>query len=195
MRKKDTWGEAQPPWENSTYFKGKQTTFMNWLRGQLRRGSSRYPEKNEFLRENRFRKTLGTYKNGKPKSVWAGTCNMCGEDFKQSELAVDHIIPAGSLLDEDDIQSYITRLFCHKNNFQFLCKDCHGIKTYVDKLAINGITISFEDARRAQKWIAIGKLKIAQQKTYIKKAGGSEEDIKNKTNRDKFLKGHFNIYW
>jgi hypothetical protein len=63
-------------------------------------------------------------------------CNICKEHFSEKEIAVDHIVEAGSLKDFDDLPGFVQRLFCEVEGFQILCnkrKDgkvsCHSEKT------------------------------------------------------------------
>lgn len=56
-------------------------------------------------------------------------CNHCNKGFTESEIVVDHIIPAGTLTCPGDLEGFIERLFCEVNGFQVLCLKCHHIKT------------------------------------------------------------------
>jgi len=49
------------------------------------------------------------------------------------EVAVDHIIPAGTLRCADDLPQFVERLFCEVDGLQVLCKTCHDKKTKKDK--------------------------------------------------------------
>jgi len=71
--------KQSPPWEQRGSIWKSESAYWNWIRGQLRRASSRYPIKNAFIRDNRFRINDGYYKNGKPKTIWGGECADCGE--------------------------------------------------------------------------------------------------------------------
>jgi 5-methylcytosine-specific restriction endonuclease McrA len=54
-------------------------------------------------------------------------CALCSEWFKEKEVQVDHIIPAGSI--RTDAQGYLDRMFCEPKDLQVLCKPCHKLKT------------------------------------------------------------------
>lgn len=63
-------------------------------------------------------------------------CNGCNTWFSEKEIAVDHIIEAGSLTCGEDLKGFVERLFCEVDGFQILCnkrndgiESCHKIKT------------------------------------------------------------------
>ncbi len=63
-------------------------------------------------------------------------CNHCKEWFSEKEIAVDHIVEAGSLTCGDDLKGFVERLFCEVEGFQILCnkridekESCHKKKT------------------------------------------------------------------
>jgi hypothetical protein len=97
----------------------------------------------------------------------------------KSNAIVDHIIPAGSLRCYEDVEGFITRLFCGSDGFQILCPDpCHSAKTLADK---RGIT--FEEALKEKPVIAFTKLSVAKQKAFLKKKRVKDEDMSNQEKR------------
>ena len=56
-------------------------------------------------------------------------CNECKGWFKDSEIAVDHILPAGTLKAYPDLPGFVERLFCEVDGLQCLCNKCHDRKT------------------------------------------------------------------
>lgn len=63
-------------------------------------------------------------------------CANCKQWFSEKEIAVDHIIEAGSLRNGDDLKDFVEKLFCEVDGFQILCnkrkdgeESCHKIKT------------------------------------------------------------------
>lgn len=103
---------------------GKWTEARYWqfIRSALRKAFSRYPVKFEAM--NRDRRAV----TGK-RHKWEYQCAECQEWFMQKEIQVDHINPAGSLKEYDDLPSFVERLFCEEDNLQVLCKPCHKLKT------------------------------------------------------------------
>lgn len=71
-------------------------------------------------------------------------CNCCKEWWKQSQVSVDHIIPAGSLRSFEDLPGFYSRLFVGPDKLQVLCDTCHKEKTAADKL-LHGETLNEEE--------------------------------------------------
>lgn len=59
-------------------------------------------------------------------------CNHCKKWFKETDVCVDHIIPAGSLSSSTDLPGFVERLFS-EDGYQVLCDPCHNIKTVEDR--------------------------------------------------------------
>jgi 5-methylcytosine-specific restriction endonuclease McrA len=85
-------------------------------------------------------------------------CSICNNNFNSADVAVDHIVPAGSLTSFNDVEGFVTKLFCRIENLQVLCNDCHSHKTYADRMGI-----TFEEALLEKKVIAFKKLSVAEQ--------------------------------
>ncbi len=97
----------------------------------LRSGTQRYPPKyetlNEAKTEKRINKTSG-------RLAQHFCCASCGKDFPAKEVQVDHILPVvDPSLGFVSWDVYIERLYCEKENFQILCRDCHKTKTQKEK--------------------------------------------------------------
>ena len=104
-------------WTKSQYF--------GFIRGALRRAATRYPVKYQVKDAARRPKPEGT--PGRHRFEF--NCNHCDGWFKEADTEVDHIVPAGSLRDFDDLAGFCERLFCEPDNLQLLCKKCHRTKT------------------------------------------------------------------
>ncbi len=74
------------------------------------------------------------YKGPNKRQRFEYQCNKCKQWFPEKEVAVDHIIPAGSLNNADDLKGFVGRLFCEINGLQCLCSDCHDAKTKLEKI-------------------------------------------------------------
>lgn len=96
----------------------------NKLRSMLRRAWSRDPKRFQCLRDSR-RPYVGENK----RQRFEHQCNICKEWFKQSDVQVDHIIPAGSFLEltAECLGGFALRLF--NGELQIACSDCHKKKT------------------------------------------------------------------
>lgn len=128
------------PWGDNTPWP-KQTNFMTYLRGCLRKAWSNNPIKIKVL--NKKRKQI---KNPNPKGkkdfVWGFDCEMCHKEFVIADGQVDHITPAGSLREISDIQGFVERLLCvTEEDLRLVCKGCNSALAMSDKSGL-----SFEDS-------------------------------------------------
>lgn len=88
----------------------------NFVINILRKGSYRWPPRNEALRKARV--SRGKY-----------CCNICKGSFSIKEINRDHVVPCVPLSGWDSFDGYISRLFCNEAGFQVLCEKCHDEKT------------------------------------------------------------------
>jgi len=97
----------------------------------LRSGTQRYPPKYETLNEAKTEKKINS-KSGRLAQHFQ--CACCKKDFPAKDVNVDHILPVvDPKLGFVSWDVYIERLYCEKENFQILCRDCHTIKTQKEK--------------------------------------------------------------
>lgn len=89
---------------------------MTWLR----RGSYRYPPRNEAMAKAKV-----------DRGRWM--CAYCKAVFTRKEIQVDHkkpvIDPKTGFTTWDN---FINRLFCDSDEMQVLCKSCHSVKTKIE---------------------------------------------------------------
>lgn len=110
-----------------THAGGKWTKarYFAFIRSALRRASTKYPVKWDVLGEARRDKPKG--KAGRHRIEYQ--CAECKQWEEGKNVAVDHIKPAGSLNDYEDLPEFVATLFCEPDNLQVLCNPCHTIKT------------------------------------------------------------------
>ena len=72
------------------------------------------------------------YKGKNKRQKWEYQCNACKKWWREKEIQVDHIIPAGSLRTGHDLKGFVERL-TPEDGFQVLCLKCHKIKTEKEK--------------------------------------------------------------
>lgn len=96
--------------------------YWGMIRSALRSGMRFYPAKLEVLKAAKS----PCINCGKQK--WQFKCNVCGGQFKATEVQVDHIEPAGSLLSYADLPKFVEGLYCGEDNLQVICKSCHKVK-------------------------------------------------------------------
>lgn len=70
---------------------------------------------------------------GSGRQKWEYQCNSCKKWWDRKSVAVDHIIPVGSLKCSDDLKGFVERLFIEEG-FQTLCKTCHQNKTNEERV-------------------------------------------------------------
>lgn len=103
-------------WTSAKYF--------SFIRSALRSAFRKYPVKYQVKAEA-SRPYVGTDKRRKKEYQ----CNVCKGWFADKEVAVDHIIPCGSLKTYEDLPRFVETLFCQSDNLQIICDSCHRIKT------------------------------------------------------------------
>lgn len=130
---KQPWGEGTP-WKNSV-------AFFTYLRGCLRKAWSNNPIKHNLIKKVR-KQIDNPNPNGKKKTVFGFTCELCHNDYVLSQGNVDHKVPAGSLRKTEDIQGFVERLlYVTEDDLRLICKGCNSALAYSDK---NGV--SYEEA-------------------------------------------------
>jgi 5-methylcytosine-specific restriction endonuclease McrA len=115
-------GKRTPDWP--AYPSWSTARFFGFLRSALRAAFNKYPPKYECL--NRAKQP---YKGEDKRRKFVYICNECGGEFKNTQVQVDHITPAGSLKAFKDLPGFCERLFCGVDGLQLLCKSCHTKKT------------------------------------------------------------------
>lgn len=106
--------------------------WRSWVISLLRRGTMRFPPRNEALRAAKTEKKINE-KTGRMAQHYA--CAICKSEFPAKGVVVDHIEPCVSTIDGFiDWNTYIERMFCPIENFQVACENCHtNIKTKLEK--------------------------------------------------------------
>lgn len=111
----------------------------------------------------------------KIRQVWACKCEICSvikpmqnsdkNKRTKTNFETDHIIPAGSFNDLEDLVGFFERLlFVTEDDLRILCKDCHRIITYAEKEGL-----SFEEAEITKE--AIGILASKKDKEWLIERG------------------------
>jgi 5-methylcytosine-specific restriction endonuclease McrA len=111
--------------QKGTHNDGKWTEgrYRGFITSALRSAMRRWPPKWDALKEA----CTGAKVNKKTKRLGRHyECAVCGGEFPQAGVQVDHKVPIGSCKTWDE---FIQKLFCEKDNLQVLCKPCHKKKT------------------------------------------------------------------
>lgn len=106
-----------------------ESAFWSMIRSSLRQ-KSRWWLPISMVKKNGRRPYKGPLKRQK----FEYQCNHCKRWLPEKSIAVDHILPAGSLRCGEDLQGFIERLFCEIEGFQILCSACHNVKTKNEKV-------------------------------------------------------------
>lgn len=106
--------------------------FRSFVVSALRTATRRWPPKFKALKEAYIGRKVNQKTN---KMAMHYACAGCDVHFVAKDVQVDHIFP---VVDPRtgfvDWETYISRLFCEKENLQVLCKPCHAEKTASEKL-------------------------------------------------------------
>lgn len=101
--------------------------FKGWIISLLRRGTMRWPPRNEALKAA---KTVKKINVSSGRLAQHFKCKKCKKDFPAKQVAVDHIKPVVDIKKGFvDFDTYINRMYCGVKNLQVLCKTCHDVKS------------------------------------------------------------------
>jgi 5-methylcytosine-specific restriction endonuclease McrA len=109
-----------------------ESAFWSFIRSALRQ-KSRWWKPIAECKAKAKRKYNGPNKRQK----FEYQCNQCKDWFSDKNINVDHIIPAGTLTNANDLPGFVERLFCEVDNLQVLCENCHNKKTQDEKTSTN----------------------------------------------------------
>lgn len=147
MSDKSPWLAYPEIWKNSV-------AWFTYLRGCLRKAWNTSPVKHNLIKKKR-KQIDNPNPNGKKKTVFGFTCELCHNDYVLSQGNVDHKVPAGSLRKTEDIQGFVERLlYVTEDDLRLICKGCNSALAYSDK---QGIT--YEEAVKEKMLIALCKAK------------------------------------
>lgn len=154
--------------------------FLQYIRSLLRSKSLQWPCRNKAMQKARIPATNPT---GRIKYNYI--CDICKGNFTGNQIAVDHIIPCGSIPTIESIGEFCTRLYCDTDGMRVLCTNCHDIVTLMQKL-----NISFEEAKFEKTIIAFKKLKAAEQIKQMKLLKIYHPSYKNEEQRIEIYRQH-----
>lgn len=139
------WEDPRTPWKT-------KSAFMSYIRGCLRKAWNQHPVKLSVLKNQR-KQVPNPNPRGNKKTVWGFECPLCGTEDVIKNAQVDHIKPAGTLVDISDIQQFAENLLVVvEEDLRLICKNCNSALAYSDKQGI-----SFGEARAVKQAIAIQK--------------------------------------
>lgn len=134
---------------------GTEAQFVKWLQSALRSVWSKHPSKLTLIQMKRMALRVGT----NPRPIFHVHCYHCKKLFKLKDIEVNHKTQVGGLLKLEDLHRFVDNLLLvQPEDLEILCKDCHGIITYMERYGV-----SRRDAVIEKKVIAFGKLKDDEQ--------------------------------
>ena len=141
------------PWETLPKVWKTEAAFMSYIRSGIRKSIwSRYPVKTEFMKYKRVRGV--NPKTG--RNCYGGDCYICGKFFAQNDTEVDHLEGNHSMKSIGQVSSYLEALlFIDFDGLGIVCKPCHKIKSYSERMGI-----TFEEARVEKETIAYMKKSV-----------------------------------
>ena len=163
------------------------------IRGALRRLFARSPIVQEVVQSSRKEAPRYNKDGSRHKKNWVQReCQVCGAWVSSSKINVDHIVPVVSV-DEGfiDWNTFVSRLFCNKNNLQRICSTCHDNKThkettsrlykkYMEELDKLEVTISVSNISTKELTKTLNKY-IAKKKTIeFQSVVQRAQELKNK---------------
>lgn len=160
------WLEAPDVWKT-------ESAYWTWIRGELRRVWTDYPVRNIYktslttmipdLDDDGVHKV---YKSGKKKGELRYRsnidCSMCGKGLVKSAIEMDHTEPAGGCKNGLEACIFLFRLLCPVEHMRPVCKPCHKIHTYAERMGI-----TFDEAVIEKRVIEFGKRPTSIQKQIL----------------------------
>ena len=136
--------------------------FVNWLRSALRRVWCKHPVKMQMLQDRRVKGPSNT-----GRLVFKVRCERCGNLFKMADVEVNHKEQVGKNLNLENFNEYAQKLLVVKEeDLEILCKGCHSVTTYAERMGID-----LKNAEIEKKVIKFKNKPAAQQITGLKSLG------------------------
>ena len=101
--------------------------WRSWVVSLLRRGTMKFPPRNEALRAAKTEKKINE-KTGRMAQHYR--CAGCLQEFTAKGVVADHILPVvDTVRGFVDWNTYIERMFCAIDKWQIICRSCHDVKS------------------------------------------------------------------
>jgi len=99
-----------------------ESAFWSFIRSCLRQ-KTRFWKPRLLCLNKAKRPYVGTNKRQRFEYL----CSHCKGYFKQTDVEVNHRIPAGTLKCAEDLPLFVTNLFCEVDGLEVVCKKCHEL--------------------------------------------------------------------
>ncbi len=110
--------KTSKPWSESKKF--------NFIKGVLRKGTTRWPAKYECLNNAKCGKMVNQH-TGRVAEHYR--CATCSGMFPATMVVVDHVLPVVPVTGFTSWDNTIQLMFCDVSGLQVLCKPCHKLKS------------------------------------------------------------------
>lgn len=175
-----------------------KASYIDLLRKCIRAGWVKHPVKQAYKESKKKKiKNPNPYHQKRFEYVWGYTCEICGEDYVEKDIEVDHKVGNIRFTEIEEFESYaLAILHIAPEDLQILCAyrdtdvrsrkkhSCHHIKTLAEK---NGI--SFEEAKVLKRVIQVEKSGEGAVVKMLTSLGVSDKDIpKTKSGKNKLLR-------
>lgn len=107
----------EKPFANGTM---SSSAFFGFIRSALRQKSRWWKPINDCRLKNRI-----PYKGDNKRRKWTYVCEECKGHHDSKEVAVHHLIPAGTLTCFEDLPLFVKNLFCDGDKLKLVCNKCH----------------------------------------------------------------------
>mgnify|MGYP002132199321 CR=1 FL=1 len=99
-----------------------EARYISFIKSALRSASQRWPPRYRVLKDAFIEKRINPA-TGRLAGFYK--CNACLQQFTQSNVEVNHIIPVVPITGFDSWDNIINRLFCEQEGLEVLCRPCH----------------------------------------------------------------------
>ena len=131
---------------------------MQMLREAVRKVWMRHPVKLLKLNMARVPDT-----NPDTRTKWIYECEHCKSLYKAADVEIDHKVGNHSCKTVDELVGYAEAILkVHGDDLQVLCKDCHAVKTYMERYDVDAAS-----AVKAKYVAAFGKLPAERRKSIL----------------------------
>jgi len=149
-----------------------------FIRSLLRKGWNKYPVKYQAMKNARRLIPKNRQKKGS-RQRYEYQCKFCEKWFPMTQVNTDHIYPCGELACFEHLPKFVRNLLCEIKETQILCKDCHGIKTYMERYHV-----SWKVAAWKKELAQFSKLPAEKQNEFLSAQGFDVQHLKNKKARE-----------
>lgn len=150
-----------------------ESQFFGFIRSGLRQKWTRWPPRFAAIKQAEV-VVAG-------KRWWK--CEMCNGLFKQKDVEVDHIEPAGTLTAFEHIGDYCKRLFVEVDKLRVLCKKkCHAAVTAASRPPRDPLAV-FKSLSAAQQRERLWAVHITPGKNTAERADQYQTYLENKDER------------